>query len=315
MVADVARHVAGDAGEVVALMGDGVDPHLYQPTRSDISVLMAADVVLFNGLKLEGKFEEVFARLRASGRVVRSVAEPLVGAGVGGEVGAEVGAGVGGGDGVDPHVWMDPSLWSGTAEVVREALEAARPERASMFAENAAAYREMLDAMDAYASATLARVPEGSRVLVTAHDAFGYFGARYGYEVLGIQGISTESEAGVRDIERLVTLLVERRIPAVFVESTVSTRGIEALIAGAAARGHTVRLGGELYSDAMGRVGTPEATYVGMIEHNVRTIAGALGEGVASEGGGVIGFAAWRDAQGGAAGREGAAVESERGGE
>src|SRR5690606_8028179 len=177
----------------------------------------------------------------------------------------------------DPHVWMDPRAWARAVEAVRDALIEHDPEHRGVYEANAGAYLERLEELDAYAERVLSSVPERQRVLVTAHDAFNYFGRRYGYEVVGIQGISTESEAGVRDIERLVSLLVERRIPAVFVESTVSERNVRALIAGAAARGHEVVVGGRLYSDAMGPPGTYEGTYIGMIDHNVTTIARALG--------------------------------------
>ena len=179
----------------------------------------------------------------------------------------------------DPHVWMDPSLWSEAVGVVRDTLTAHDAAGAAGYAENAAALQAELAALDEWAASVLAEVPASARVLVTAHDAFGYFGRRYGLEVLGIQGISTESEAGVRDIERLVETLVAREIPAVFVESTVSERNVRALLEGAAARGHTVRIGGELFSDAMGEPGTPAGTYIGMIAHNVATVAEGLGGG------------------------------------
>ena len=179
----------------------------------------------------------------------------------------------------DPHVWMDPSLWSEAVGVVRDTLTAHDAAGAAGYAENAAALQAELAALDGWAASVLAEVPASARVLVTAHDAFGYFGRRYGLEVLGIQGISTESEAGVRDIERLVETLVAREIPAVFVESTVSERNVRALLEGAAARGHTVRIGGELFSDAMGEPGTPAGTYIGMIAHNVATVAEGLGGG------------------------------------
>ncbi|MCA9287793.1 MAG: zinc ABC transporter substrate-binding protein [Phycisphaerales bacterium] len=274
MVADITRTVAGDRAEVTSLMGPGVDPHLYAPTRSDVERLLAADVIFYNGLLLEGKMTDALVRAATAGRKVfavtehideRFLLEPPEFQGH-----------------FDPHVWMDPEAWARAVEVVRDKLSEVDPDGASQFEANAAACLERLQALDEYATRVLATVPEDQRVLVTAHDAFNYFGRRFGFEVVGIQGISTESEAGVRDIERIVALLVERRIPAVFVESTVSQRNINALVEGARARGHTVTIGGSLFSDAMGDEGTYEGTYIGMIDHNVTTITRALG-GVAPE--------------------------------
>lgn len=269
MVADVARAVAGDRAEVVGLMGPGVDPHLYKPTRSDVQRLMDADVIFYNGLLLEGKMTDTLVRAATSGKPVHAVTELLDDSYL---LEPEEFEGH-----HDPHVWMDPGTWIQTIGVVTDALIGLDPDHTETYQSNAGQYHEDLFALDAYALRVLFTVPESSRVLVTAHDAFNYFGKRYGFEVVGIQGISTESEAGVRDIEQLVELLVDRNIGAVFVESTVSQRNIDALIAGANARGHTVTIGGELFSDAMGDAGTYEGTYIGMIDHNVTTIARALG--------------------------------------
>ena len=177
----------------------------------------------------------------------------------------------------DPHLWMDPSAWTKTVEVVRDKLSELDPGNAGDYAANAQAYLDQLEQLDAYAEQVLASVPPERRTLVTAHDAFNYLGRRYGFEVLGIQGISTESEAGLKRVEQLVDLLVEQAIPAVFVETTIPDRSVRALVAGAADRGHEVEIGGELFSDAMGAPGTYEGTYIGMIDHNVTTIARALG--------------------------------------
>jgi len=269
MIADAAANVAGDRAEVVGLMGAGVDPHLYKPTRSDIARLMRADLILYNGLLLEGKMTDALIRAGRAGRAVYAVTEELDESAL--LEPAEF-------DGAyDPHVWMDPALWMRAVEVVRDALIEVDPEGAATYRTNAAAYLEELAKLDVYADRVMATVPAERRALVTAHDAFNYLGARFGFEVVGVQGISTESEAGVRDIERLVDLLVDREIPAVFVETTVSDRNVRALIEGAAARGHEVVIGGSLYSDAMGAPGTYEGTYVGMIDNNVTTIARALG--------------------------------------
>ena len=187
-------------------------------------------------------------------------------------------------DKFDPHVWMTPLLWKDVVTEVQRALTEARPESADIFAANAAKHQADLDRLAVYAAQSMAKVPAGNRVLLTAHDAFGYFGASFGIEVLGIQGISTESEAGLNRIGELVDLLVERQITAVFAESSVSDRSIRAVIEGAAAQGHDIRIGGELFSDAMGRDGTYEGTYVGMIDHNVTVIAAALGAEVPARG-------------------------------
>jgi len=269
MVADIARSVAGDRAEVTALMGPGVDPHLYSPTRSDVQRLLDADIIFYNGLLLEGKMTDSLIRAANAGKPVLAVTEAIDEQYL---LEPEAYEGL-----HDPHVWMDPVAWRQAVAVVRDRLIEFDPSHAETYRRSASAYIERIEGLHAYAQEVLSSVPEPRRVLVTAHDAFNYFGRRYGYEVVGIQGISTESEAGVRDIERIVDLLVDREIGAVFVESTVSQRSVNALVSGARARGHAVSIGGELYSDAMGPPGTYEGTYIGMIDHNVTTIARALG--------------------------------------
>lgn len=269
MIADTARAVAGDQADLRALMGPGVDPHGYRQTRSDIVALARADLVLRNGLYLEAQLEDFMAELVAEGRKVVAVAEAVPE--------AERLVRPGHANRYDPHVWMNPVLWAHVLGAVEAALAGARPGAAGAFAANAAAYRAALGGLADYAQTVLASVPPERRVLLTSHDAFGYFGQAYGFEVLGIQGISTQSEAGLQRIAELVDLLVARQVHAVFVETSVSDRNIRALIEGAAARGHEVAIGGELFSDAMGQPGTYEGTYIGMIDHNVTTIARALG--------------------------------------
>lgn len=273
MIADTARALGGEGVEVRALMGPGVDPHAYRQTRSDIAAMVNADLTLWHGLYLEAQMEGFLADLAVRSPVV-AVAEALPE--------GRLLANADYPDRFDPHVWMDPELWVDVSASIGEALAALDP--SLPLAESLPAYQEELRALSAYADEVLATVPEGSRVLVTAHDAFNYFGERWGFDVQGIQGISTESEAGVARVEELVDLLVERDVRAVFVESSVSDRGLRALIEGAAAQGHEVVIGGQLYSDAMGPDGTYEGTYLGMIDHNVTTIARALG-GTAPEGG------------------------------
>lgn len=269
MVADLVRAVGGDRVEVSALMGEGVDPHLYKPTRSDTARLLRADAVFVNGLLLEGKMTDAFARLSESGKPVIAVAEAVPRER---RLAPPEFAGA-----ADPHVWMDVATWTLALPAVRDALAALDPAGREAYARNAEAYEAKLRDLDAYARRVLDSIPANARVLVTAHDAFNYLGRAYGIEVRGIQGISTESEAGLKAIEELVALLAERRVPAVFPESSVSDRNVLALVEGAAARGHTVALGGVLFSDAMGAPGTYEGTYIGMIDHNVTSIARALG--------------------------------------
>ncbi|MEL6168025.1 MAG: zinc ABC transporter substrate-binding protein [Pseudomonadota bacterium] len=275
MIADAARVVGGEAVEIRALMGPGVDPHAYRVTRTDIVAMARADIVLWHGLFLEAQMERFLDELAAEKPVV-AVAEALPATSL---LGHDDYA-----DKKDPHVWMDPTLWSGVVLSVRDALSGVAPDHAEVFAANAESYIAELDALAEYTANVLASVPENARVLVTAHDAFNYFGTAYGFEVMGIQGISTESEAGLKRVADLVDVLVDRDVAAVFVETSVSDRNVRALIEGAAARGHTVTIGGALFSDAMGTPGTYEGTYMGMIDHNATLIARALG-GQAPDGG------------------------------
>lgn len=268
MIADTVRRIGGDAVEVRGLMGPGVDPHAYRQTRTDIVAMTRADLVFWHGLYLEAQMEEFFHKLEKRGSVV-AVTDQLPRDLLRGHDDYD--------DKFDPHVWMDPTIWVLVAGRVRDALIEARPEHRGVFEANAAGFADELRALADYADRTLATVNAESRVLLTAHDAFGYFGTAYDFEVMGIQGISTESEAGLNRISALVDMLVARKISAVFVESSVSDRSMRAVIEGAAAKGHEVKIGGELFSDAMGAEGTYEGTYVGMIDHNVTVIASALG--------------------------------------
>lgn len=275
MIADAAREIGGDLVSVRALMGPGVDPHLYRQTRSDIVALANADLVLWNGLYLEAQMEDFLLDLGMDGPVV-AVGEAVPEAQ---RLGSEDYAGR-----YDPHIWMAPELWATAVTATRDALIAAVPEGAETFTANAARYLDALGALSDYAEEVLASVPAEARVVVSSHDAFNYFGRAYGFDVVGIQGLSTESEAGLQRIAEMVDLLVARDIGAVFVETSVSDRNLRALIEGAAAEGHEVVIGGELFSDAMGEPGSYEGTWLGMIDHNVTTIARALG-GAAPQGG------------------------------
>lgn len=267
MIADVVRTIGGEHVEVTGLIGEGSDPHLYKPTRSDLVSLSNADLVFYNGLKLEGKMEDILGKMASRKNVIAVTTE----------VAKAPGYLLDDGDHHDPHVWMDVKAWSQAASAIADTLIEFDAQNAESYRKNLASYSEELTKLDTYARETLSTIPTNQRVLVTAHDAFGYLGKAYGIEVKGIQGISTESEAGVRDIEDLVDFLVERQIPAVFVESSVSDQNVKALLEGAKAKGHQVRIGGELFSDAMGAANTYEGTYLGMIDHNVTTIARALG--------------------------------------
>jgi manganese/zinc/iron transport system substrate-binding protein len=268
MIADAARQVGGDLVDVKGLMGPGVDPHAYRQTRTDIVAMTRADLVLWHGLYLEAQMEDFFTELSAKRNVVE-VAAGLDTSLLRGHDDYD--------DKFDPHVWMNPDIWALIVEQVQSALTATQPESADVFAANAQEHLAEIDRLSGYTKSALASVPEQSRVMLSAHDAFGYFGEAYGFEVLGIQGISTESEAGLKRISELVDLLVARDIRAVFVETSVSDRSMRAVIEGAAAKGHTVSIGGELFSDAMGEDGTYEGTYVGMIDHNATVITNALG--------------------------------------
>ena len=266
MITDIVRQVAGDKAVVTGIIGEGVDPHLYRATASDTRKLLGADVVFYNGLLLEGKMADVLIGIEGPVYSVTSLLdvqyllEPAEFAGH-----------------FDPHVWMDVNAWSKAVEAVAGKLSAFDPANASVYEARARAYQAELTNLEAYARRTIATIPKAKRLMITAHDAFNYFGRAYDVEVLGVQGLSTESEAGLDQINRLVDMIVERKVEAVFKESSVSAKNILALAEGAKNRGHDVKFGGELFSDAMGRPGTYEGTYIGMIDHNVTTVARALG--------------------------------------
>lgn len=276
MITDIVAQVAGEHAEVEGLIGEGIDPHLYAPSRADVKALREADIIFYNGLMLEGKMADVFTKMARKGKKVYAVTEAVQTSGDFVILDDS--------DHYDPHIWMDVSGWIRAVEGVRDVLIEFDPSHKDDYSERSAAYLELLGYLDAFARETIGTIPAGQRVLVTAHDAFGYMARAYGLEVRGIQGITTEAKAGLRDVEGLVTFLVERKIPAVFVESSVPRKSVEALIEGAQARGHEVEVGGELFSDAMGQEGTYRGSYVGMIDHNVSTIARALG-GTVPEGG------------------------------
>lgn len=267
MIADVASQIAGPHADVISLMATGVDPHLYKASQGDVAKLETANLILYNGLNLEGKMSDVLVKMgraRAVVAVSEAIPENLLR-----EPPEFAGH-------YDPHIWFDVTLWEKTIAPIEKALAELLPDRAAELHGNAEAFRTELIALDAWVLEQIKLIPEDQRVLVTAHDAFGYFGKKYGLEVLGLQGISTASEAGLGDIERVVNLIVSRKIKAIFVESSVPRRTIEAVQQACRAKGHDVAIGGQLFSDAMGAPGTPEGTYIGMVRHNVNTIVAAL---------------------------------------
>jgi manganese/zinc/iron transport system substrate-binding protein len=267
MIRDVVENVGRPYVRVTGLMGPGVDPHLYKASEGDVRRLFRADVIFYGGLHLEARMGEVLEEMDGRTRV-RAVTDGIPrdqllsppefqGA-------------------FDPHVWFDVRLWAHTVDVVAQTLAAEDPAHADQYYANAQRYQSELAELDAYVRMRAAQVPEERRVLITAHDAFNYFGRAYGFQVRGLQGISTASEAGTADVQALAEFIATRRIPAVFVESSIPRRTIEAVQEAVRARGFQVQIGGSLYSDAMGTPGTLAGTYQGMVRHNIDTIVGAL---------------------------------------
>ncbi len=266
-IGDAAAIIGGEHVNVVSLMGPGVDPHLYTASESDVSKLTEADVILYNGLFLEAQMADVLKQIGET-RTAVAVAENIPE--------EKRLASVNYADEHDPHVWFDVELWSIVAEAVRDTLIEADPDNATDYKANAEAYLAELADLHTYVSEQAASVPEQQRVLITAHDAFSYFGQAYSFEVMGLQGISTESEASTADVQNLANFIVENQIPAIFVESSVPVRTVEAVQAAVADQGFNVKIGGELFSDAMGNPDTPEGHYTGMVRHNIDTIVSSL---------------------------------------
>jgi manganese/zinc/iron transport system substrate-binding protein len=266
MIADVVKNVGGERVRVVGLMGPGVDPHLYKASEGDVRRLYRADVVFYGGLHLEARMAEVLEEMGGRTRVV-AVTDSIPR------------------DSLlrtpqfatyDPHVWFDVRLWSMTLDPIARALGEADPAHATEYRANAERYRRELQQLDAYVARQARRLPAERRVLITAHDAFSYFGRRYGFQVRGLQGISTAAEAGTADVHALAEFITRRRIPAIFVESSIAPRTIEAVREAVQAQGFDVQIGGSLYSDALGNEGTPAGTYAGMVRSNIDTLVRAL---------------------------------------
>lgn len=268
MLADLSRVIGGDKVSVSGLMGPGIDPHLYKASAGDVSLMQKSDVVVYNGLHLEGKMGEIFENLTGQGYTVICVGDGIDQTKL---IGWEEDDAL-----HDPHIWFDVALWKEAAKMVTDGFSKAASDHAAYFQANYKSYLKALDETDAYIRKRVQEVPEPARVLVTAHDAFNYFGTAYGFEVRGLQGISTDAEAGTADVSDLATFIVERQIKAIFIESSVPPKTIEALQAAVKAKGFDVAIGGELYSDSLGGVGSGAENYIQTVKANIDTIVDAL---------------------------------------
>ncbi len=267
MIADAVINIAGDTLEVEALMGPGVDPHLYKATQGDLKKLTSADLILYNGLRLEGKMGEILEKLARIRQVIavgaaidtsQLLSSPLFH------------------NAYDPHIWFDVSIWKQVVKKINKSLQEFDPAHAEYYDENSEKYLQRLDSLHHQIKFQIARIPSEQRVLITAHDAFEYFGRAYNIEVRGLQGLSTLTEFGLKDVTDLVQFIIDRQIKAVFMETSISKRSIQAVVEGCRKKGHNVRIGGSLFSDAMGGKNTPEGTYIGMVNANVQMITQAL---------------------------------------
>lgn len=267
MLADGVQKLVGDQTEVIGLMGPGVDPHLYKATQGDLHHLTSADVIIYNGLHLEGKMGEIFDKLKNRKKIIvaadglskdqLNMSSNFQGA-------------------YDPHIWFDIAIWADVMDYLGAEIEKIEGLNLGIVQTNTNEYTTELRLLDQWVKSEISTIPKEKRVLITAHDAFGYFGKAYDIEVKGLQGISTLSEYGLKDVSDLVNFIVERKIQAVFVESSVSDRSLKAVVEGCEKSGHSISIGGILYSDAMGQAGTAEGEYIGMVKFNVNTIVGAL---------------------------------------
>ena len=267
MIADAVKNLVGDSADVIALMGPGVDPHLYKATQGDLERLNTADIIVYNGLHLEGKMSEILEKI-ASKKIIIAIAN---------QIPANKFRLLDEKNHIyDPHIWFDVTLWKEGVIGLSKELKKKCPALTTAINTKSQTYLDKLDSLQIYVSYEMATIPKTQRVLITAHDAFGYFGRAYDTEVRGLQGISTVSDFGLNDVTQLVNLITERKIKAVFVETSVSDQSIKAVIDGCTQKGHPVKIGGTLFSDAMGTAGTPEGTYIGMVKKNVETIVQAL---------------------------------------
>lgn len=269
-IGDAVRFIGGDKLQATTLLGPGIDPHTYVATEGDLRTFQKADVIFYNGLHLEAQLERVLEQIGERGdTTVVALGDTL-------DESRLLNWEPQKGYPHDPHVWNDVQLWKGVVEQIGATLAQVDPANAEQYRSNTQSYLAQLDELDAYIKEQAARIPAERRVLVTAHDAFGYFARAYGFEVEAIQGISTEAEAATADIQAIAQIVVERRVPAIFVESTISPRTIEAVQAAVRAAGHEVAVGGQLYSDALGAPESPAGTYIGMMRSNIDTLVTAL---------------------------------------
>lgn len=267
IIADAVKNIVGDKATVISIMGPGVDPHLYKATQGDLEKLSSADIVVYNGLHLEGKMGEVLEKLGRNKKVIAMS------------------------DGLDknklrsspdfpgsydPHIWFNVALWTDAIKFLANEIATVDKRNADLIMQNTATYKQKLNELHKNVGAQIAQIPIQQRTLITAHDAFGYFGDAYKIQVKGLQGISTVSEYGLQDVSNLVKFIVDSKIKAVFVESSVSPKAIDAVITGCQSKGHQIKIGGTLYSDALGNEGSKEGTYIGMVQHNVQVITQAL---------------------------------------
>ena len=268
MITDIVENIGRDRIDVTGIVGEGVDPHLYKPTAGDVERLKDAEIIFYNGLNLESKIiGAVLDKMAYKTKAVAVTAGTLT---------SQLRRTSEFQGGYDPHVWHDVSLWMKAVERVRDTLAQADPNNAEYYRFNAKSYLAALKTLHDDLQYLAAQIPSQRRVLVTTHDAFGYFGRAYGFEVRGLQGLNTETEAGVADVRELAAYIIEHRIPAMFVETSTSPQGIEAVQAAVRAKGFEVEIGGRLFADAMGTPGTPQGTYIGMTRHNIDTIVDAL---------------------------------------
>ena len=268
MITDLVKNIGGDLVNVQGLIGSGVDPHLYKASEGDVSKLVNADIIFYNGLHLEGKLVEVFEKMGSKTKTPIALGDVLDKSQL---IGSDYFA-----SNYDPHVWFNIAFFKQFAKKVTVVLSEKDPENAVYFIKNETLFLGKLDELQAKVKTNIATLPKEKRILVTAHDAFNYFGKNYGFNVVGLQGLSTATEAGVRDVQKLAAFIIENKVKAIFVESSVPKRTIEALQAAVKSKGHDVIIGGTLFSDALGNAGTIEGSYIGMFEYNVNTIVNAL---------------------------------------
>lgn len=268
LITELVSEIGGDAVDVTGLMGAGVDPHLYKASEGDVNILFGADILFYNGLHLEGKMQDIFEKMSRQGIRIIAISDTIPSEALISSANF-VGS-------YDPHIWFDVGNWRMAAQYVAHKLAIASPDNREAFIQNMQRYVNMLDSTETKIVNKINELPEEKRILITAHDAFNYFGKAYDFEVYGLQGISTAAEAGVQDVQNLTDLIVRRKVKAIFVETSVPLRNIEALKEAVNSKGFDVSIGGSLFSDALGNPGTPEGTYQGMFLHNINTIVDAL---------------------------------------